>query len=101
MKIIWSAPAKRRLADYKALLAEEIGETNAAAWAEKLLRGTRLLATHPQAGRVVPEVARPDIRELLYRVHRVIYQVDTETATCTILSLRHVRQDTTPDNYDA
>lgn len=100
MKIIWSEPAKRKVADYKALLAGEIGEANATAWAEKLFRSTRILATHPHAGRMVPEVGRPVVRELLYRVHRVIYQLDAQADLCTIVSLRHARQDTTPDNYD-
>lgn len=34
-----------------------------------------LLETHPLMGRIVPEFNRPDLRKLLYKQYRIMYQV--------------------------
>lgn len=99
MKIEWSSCARKTLREFAELVCQEAGERSARHWIDGLEARVAILATHPHAGRMVPEVGRPDVRELLYRVHRVIYQLDTQSDLCTIVSLRHARQDTTPENY--
>ncbi len=39
---------------------------------------------------MVPEAGRPDIREVLYRDHRVIYRL--ESRRVAILTVRHARR---------
>lgn len=75
--LVWSATAVanlREIADYIAL-----DKPNAARrWAQPLAAmGDRAVAL-PFAGRRVPEFGRDDVRELIKRGYRVIYQVSDE-----------------------
>ncbi len=45
------------------------------------------LADFPLSGRMVPEIRRRNIRELLYKEYRLIYRYTP--ACCYILSVRH------------
>lgn len=49
----------------------------ARAWVEKLRERAPAAAT-PQAGRVVPELGRVDVREVLLRTYRIVYAVRAE-----------------------
>lgn len=42
---------------------------------ERIFEKVFLLETHPLMGRVVPELNRVDLRELLYKQYRIMYQV--------------------------
>lgn len=44
-----------------------------------------LLENLPQMGRVVPEIGRPDIRELLYRQYRIVYQIVSPANVAVLL----------------
>ena len=48
------------------------------------------LVQFPRRGRVVPEVGRPEIRELLYEGYRVVYRVDQKQVL--LLTVRHQRR---------
>jgi len=48
------------------------------------------LKTFPQKGRMVPEVGRTEIREVLYGQYRVIYRL--EEKRLFILTVRHQRR---------
>ena len=43
--------------------------------AARLAAAARRLRDHPLTGRVVPELARPTIRELIEGAYRVVYRV--------------------------
>ena len=64
-------------------------------YAEQVIDGiaSRLLQAleHPQSGRVVPEVSRADVRELIQPPYRIVYRVHAETIE--VLSILHGRQD--------
>jgi plasmid stabilization system protein ParE len=47
----------------------------AAAFADRVLRATDLLATFPRPGRIVPELGIGTIREIVVGSYRVIYRV--------------------------
>ena len=55
-------------------IAEE-NQSGAAEWARGLFDSVRPLAQFPEMGRVVPEVGRPEIREIMFRGHRVVYRI--------------------------
>lgn len=38
-----------------------------------------VLVEHPEIGRIVPEFAEPNIRELIHPLFRVVYWLDTDT----------------------
>lgn len=42
---------------------------------ERIFEKVFLLETHPLLGRVIPEFNRADLRELLYKQYRIMYQV--------------------------
>lgn len=49
--------------------------TAARAWVEKLRQRAVKASKMPRAGRVVPEIARDDVREVFQRTHRIVYRV--------------------------
>jgi toxin ParE1/3/4 len=66
--------------DYASLLVQEILEQ-----ADQLER-------FPRMGRIVPEIADEDIRELIYRDYRIIYIVDTDNEQVDVLTVVHSSQ---------
>jgi toxin ParE1/3/4 len=66
--------------DYASLLVQEILEQ-----ADQLER-------FPLMGRIVPEIADEDIRELIYRDYRIIYIVDTDNEQVDVLTVVHSSQ---------
>lgn len=89
MKIIWSPLSIDRIAE----IAEYIYLDNPPAaerWVENIFNKVDILQSSPKAGRMVPEVEREDIRELIYGNYRIIYRV--EIARVSILTVRHGKQ---------
>jgi toxin ParE1/3/4 len=50
-----------------------------------------LLEAHPQLGRLAPELKHSDIRELLYKPYRILYQVKNDDQVF-ILAVHHSAQ---------
>ena len=68
---------ERAVADLRAI-DDYIGADNPAAaerWVGRLIAKAEAAARLPLAGRVVPEKARPDIREVFLRTYRIVYRV--------------------------
>jgi toxin ParE1/3/4 len=57
---------------------------------DQLVRRLAQAKAFPDSGRMVPEVARPDIRELLELPYRVIYRVRPDAIE--VLAVVHARQ---------
>ena len=45
---------------------------------DKIFEKETFLKKHPQIGRMVPEIAREEIRELIYKNYRIVYHVVTD-----------------------
>jgi addiction module RelE/StbE family toxin len=61
-------------------IAQYIARDNpaaAAAWVDKLVDRAEKAAAHPLAGRTVPEMRDPTIREVFLRTYRIIYRVES------------------------
>jgi plasmid stabilization system protein ParE len=86
VKIIWSSLAELRTAEAFEFIAQD-HPVAAAQWLERLLKAVDTLAELPDRGRVVPELARQDIRELILPPYRVIYRRDSKRVL--ILTVRH------------
>lgn len=89
MKVVWTPLAVDRASE----ITEHISLDNPTAdsqWVEGLFKAVERLAKFPKQGRVVPEVGRSDIRELLYESYRVIYRVESKRVS--ILTVRHGRR---------
>lgn len=48
--------------------------------AERLFDATERIGAFPLSGRVVPELSRNDVRELIVGEYRIVYRVHTEMA---------------------
>ncbi len=55
---------------------------------EKFFEKTLILETYPKAGRVVPELATENIRELIEGNYRIIYRIVTNLQV-DVLSVHH------------
>lgn len=78
--------------------AEEIARSIAAdrpaaadRWLVGLFKRVTQLRDYPDSGRMVPELVRPEIRQLPYPPYRIIYRADAKRVV--ILTIRHGRQE--------
>jgi plasmid stabilization system protein ParE len=90
LKIIWSPDAVdsvRDIATYialdKPLVAHE--------WAERIFDKVEILSEFPESGRVVPEIKRKEIRELIQGRYRIIYKL--ESKKILVLTVKSYRQE--------
>lgn len=70
----------------------------ARAWVEKLRQRAVKASKLPRAGRVVPEIARPDVREVFERTYRLVYRVvDDGIVVLTVFEGRRRLGELDPD----
>ncbi len=51
----------------------------ASRFAQSILQKIESLRDFPRMGRIVPELQKPFIRELIYQNYRIVYQLDRQT----------------------
>ena len=89
MRIVWSPLAVERAIEAARYIA--LDNTPAAqSWIEGLFVRVERLSRFPQSGRLVPELRRVDVREIIHGSYRVIYR--TEKARLVVLTIRHARR---------
>ena len=89
MKIVWSPLALERVN----AIADHIAEDNieaARVWVADIFGAVDRIQNFLESGRVVPEVKRPNVREVIFKNYRVIYRV--ESKQISILTVRHGKQ---------
>lgn len=74
MKIIWSPLAVDQVRDIATYIALDKPSV-AIEWAETIFNSVKQLIEFPDSGRIVPEIKRKEIRELVLNNYRVIYKV--------------------------
>ncbi len=89
MKIIWTELAVEKLEEYADYIAldKPIAALN---WAESIQNSVNKLKQFSQIGRIVPEIKRNDIRELIEGNYRIIYRI--EEKYISVLTIRHSKQ---------
>lgn len=86
-EIVWSEQALGDAEEIRAFIARD-SPSYADLFVDRLLASADRLQRHPHSGRVVPEFARADLREVLLGNYRVIHQVsDTEIAIVTVFHM--------------
>lgn len=87
----WSQRARTDLKSIHDRIAQDSPRNAKAVTHEFLTRAEQLLAT-PHMGRIVPELDKPDIREISVRSWRVIYQLraDDEVFILTVIHKRRM-----------
>jgi len=89
MRIIWSPLAVERISE----IAEYISQNNLDAstkWVDDIFTKIEQLNNFPESGRIVPEMNRNNIRELIYKNYRIVYRIESEQIS--ILTVRHFKQ---------
>ena len=89
MKIQWSPLAIERIGEIADYIAQD-SPGSAEKWIHSIFNRVEQVKDFSQSGRLVPEMNRKDIRELIIANYRIIYRV--ETRVVSILTVRHSRQ---------
>lgn len=89
MKLIWAPRAITRASEITRYIAQDRPGA-AAKWVDAVFAAVATLKAHPRRGRKVPEVNRPEIRELLHGAYRIIYRQDAKRVV--VLTIRHGRR---------
>jgi plasmid stabilization system protein ParE len=95
VRVIWTELAFAQLDEAMAYIAVDSPQT-AAHWLEAILDAAGQLAEFPESGRIVPEAAREDIRELIFSPYRLIYLRASEAVYVTMVL--HERQHVEPED---
>ncbi len=89
MKIIWSPLAITRVNEIVDYIAEDSPEA-ARKWVDEIFNKIERIEKFPLSGRLLPEIDRKDIREILFGNYRIIYRI--LTYEISILTVRHLKQ---------
>ncbi len=90
MKLFWTEPAVASLSAIRDYIARD-NSFYAGIFVARLIAAAESLQTLPTRGRVVPELRRDDVRELLFQHYRIIYRLDAERTE--ILAVVHGARD--------
>ena len=89
MKISWTTTALRRIDGYAQQIARD-NPQRAREWIDAVFGAVARLEQFPESGRIVPEVGKPEIREVLFENYRIIYSI--RGRQIHVRTVRHVRQ---------
>lgn len=73
-QLAWSPSAIGDLADICSYIGRD-SEYYARLFAQRIVAATEALVQFPEAGRIVPEFGRRDLRELLFQRYRIVYRI--------------------------
>lgn len=89
MKIIWSPLSVDRITEITEYIAEDNPDA-AIKWVESVFNIIVDLKEYPESGRIVPEINKLNIREIIHGNYRIIYKIRPEELS--ILTVRHFKQ---------
>jgi len=75
MQIIWTQEALEKLIEIEDYIAKSNPE-RAAKFVDQLIEQAESILNNPRVGRAVPEIANPDIRELIFNKYRIVYRLN-------------------------
>jgi addiction module RelE/StbE family toxin len=75
MKIIWTQEALEQLTEIEDYISKDSPE-RATRFVDQLIDHAKSLSDKPRIGRTVPEIAHPDIRELIFKKYRIVYRLN-------------------------
>ena len=94
MKIKWSHEALERLIEIEDYISKD-SPARAIQLVDQLIEHAELLSDKPRIGRIVPELAAPDIRELIFKKYRIVYKLEKNCITIlTVFEGRRVLRTT-------
>lgn len=86
--------APRAIRDLETIVRYIATDNPAAAlrFGQALIEKARSVGTFPEAGRVVPEIGDPNIREVIYGSYRVVYRVNNPKRIVEVARFWHAAQ---------
>jgi len=72
MRLFWTKESLARLKEIEDYIATDNPQA-AIAFIDKIITKAESLLEHPEKGRIVPELAISQIREIIYKNYRVVY----------------------------
>ncbi len=75
MELKWTQEALDQLIEIEVYIARDSPE-RAAKFVDQLVEHAESLSDKPLMGRTVPEIANPDIRELIFKKYRIAYRLN-------------------------
>ena len=88
--VIWTKPARADLKHIHDFIADD-SKHYAKKVAQEIREKTDILNTHPNIGKMVSEVGKPEIQELYIYSYRIMYEVKNDQ--CYVLTVIHQRRD--------
>lgn len=85
-RVVWTRPARDDLREIRSYIAQD-SERYARVVAARLVAAVRRLREYPLSGRVVPELGRPTVREVIEGSYRIVYRVTPDAVQ--ILAVVH------------
>lgn len=89
MKVVWSPEAVDHVEDIAWYIARD-NPTAAKQWIDEVFSIMLALELHPHSGRIVRELDTPEVRELLHKSYRLIYQIGQRIE---VLAVWHMRRE--------
>jgi plasmid stabilization system protein ParE len=88
MQVVWTDPALERVEQIAVYIAGDDPDA-AVRWTVELFAAVARLADFPESGRIVPELGKREVRELIFGAYRVFYRIGPSVQ---VLSVRHGSQ---------
>jgi plasmid stabilization system protein ParE len=76
-QVRWSLTAGDDLQDIEDFIARD-SVLHAITFVDRVVESAETLLKTPRIGRMVPEFNRPDLRELIFRNHRIVYHMQND-----------------------
>jgi toxin ParE1/3/4 len=89
MKINWSPLSIERIFEIAKYIAEDKPGASEN-WIDSIFNSVERLTKFPESGRVVPEIKRQEIREILLGNYRIIYRIENDLIS--VLTISHGKQ---------
>jgi toxin ParE1/3/4 len=79
MRLIWTQEALEKVIEIEAFIATDNPERAVTFVDELIDHAEKTLPESLRLGRMVPEIAHPHIREMLFKKYRVVYRLSQKT----------------------
>ena len=87
-RVRWTLRAQSDLLEIARFIARDNPEA-ARRWVAMLRKRVRAAARMPRAGRRVPELGRDDVREVVVRSYRIVYQISPDCIVVLVVFEGH------------
>ena len=87
VQINWTFQAKKDLQNIFAFISKD-SKIYAKHQIKKIISATQMIKKHPEIGRIVPELKRHEIREIIEGNYRIIYKIVSKNQI-DILTVHH------------